>query len=156
MKDSQNDQLSWCGSSTGRTLYWHCRAEGLSPRSGLNSAGLSCYFTRSGEGDPRIIPMRFKPLVGNMNSMYKLKKKTLKTKQNKQRNNNKSGENEHVPKLKSLSPLFFFYFRRKLEAFTNHNILKWLKFLQSFRFFWDVKCTIHALLRCLCVFDRAN
>ena len=52
--------------------------------------------------------------------------------------------------------LILFYFRRKVEAFTNHNILKWLDFLQSFMFFWDVKCTIYALLRCLCVFDRAN
>ena len=48
--------------------------------------------------------------------------------------------------LKSLSPLFFFYFRRKVEAFTNHNILKRCDFLQSFMFFWDVKCTIYGLL----------
>ena len=58
--------------------------------------------------------------------------------------------------LKVPVTLIFFYFRRKVEAFTNHNILKWLNFLQSFMFFWDVKCTIYALLRCLCVFDRAN
>ena len=30
--------------------------------------------------------------------------------------------------------LIFFYFRRKVEAFTNHNILKRFDFLQSFMF----------------------
>ena len=37
--------------------------------------------------------------------------------------------------LKVPVTLIFFYFRRKVEAFTDHNILKLLDFLQSCMFF---------------------
>lgn len=86
---THNDQLSWSGSSTGRA------------RSGLNFVGLSCYYTRSGEGDARIILICCKTSVRHLNSMYN---HIQVRKRKKEHNKNKTKETKTKTKNNKTKP----------------------------------------------------